>query len=101
MTSFLYLIKGYKLFTDSVHQELVAVLGEKGVSTSLAVREQHGKDESYHSCAAASAVVFPTSLGEVTEVVKLCNRGRIPIIPYGTGTGLEGGIGAVKVSAMH
>ena len=30
-------------------------------------------------------------------VCRLCNKERIPVIPFGTGTGLEGGVGAVKV----
>ena len=38
------------------------------MSTSLAVREHHGKDESYHPCVPPAAVVFPTSTEEVSRV---------------------------------
>ena len=67
------------------------------MTTSLAAREHHGKDESYHRCLPADAVVTPTSVDHVSAVVRLCNEERIPIIPFGTGTGLEGGVGAVYV----
>ena len=40
-------------------------------------------------------VVWPSSTEEVSEICKVCTAGRIPIIPHGTGTGLEGGTTAV------
>lgn len=73
-------------------------MGRENLSTSLAVREHHGKDESYHKCVPADAVVFPTSVEQVSEISRLCNSERIPMIPFGTGTGLEGGVGAMWVS---
>lgn len=72
------------------------MLGKEGVSTSLAVREHHGKDESYHTCLPAEAVVFPTHVEQVSDIAKLCTSERIPMVPFGTGTGLEGGVGALK-----
>ncbi len=74
--------------------ELKALLGDR-VSTSVAVREQHGQDESYHTPHAPDAVVFPRSTEEVSEIVKACARKRVPVIPFGTGTGLEGHIAAL------
>lgn len=74
-----------------------SILGEKNVSSALAVREQHGRDESYHKCHPADLVVFPASTEEVSEVAKVCYDNEIPMVPYGTGTGLEGGIVALKV----
>ena len=64
----------------------------------MAAREHHGKDESYHNCLPADAVVTPTSVDHVSSVVRLCNEERVPVIPFGTGTGLEGGVGAMYVS---
>ncbi len=72
-------------------------MGAGNVSTSLATREQHGKDESYHSCQPADVVVFPTAVEEVREVARLCSAERVPMVPFGTGTGLEGGVNAVQV----
>src|SRR6267143_1196716 len=82
-------------FDQSVVTELKALLGER-VSTSAAVREHHGKDESYFPYALPDAVVFPHSTEEVRDVVDICRRHRVPMIPFGVGTSLEGHILAVN-----
>jgi D-lactate dehydrogenase (cytochrome) len=82
-------------FDQSVLAELKALLGER-VSTSGAVREHHGKDESYLPYALPDAVVFPETTEEVRDVVNICRRHRVPMIPYGVGTSLEGHILAVN-----
>ena len=82
-------------FDQSVLAELKALLGER-VSTSAAVREHHGKDESYFPYAPPDAVVFVESTEEVRDVVDICRRHRVPMIPFGVGTSLEGHILAVQ-----
>jgi D-lactate dehydrogenase (cytochrome) len=82
-------------FDQSVVSELRALLGER-VSVSPAVREHHGKDESYFPYAPPDAVVFPESTEEVRDVVDICRRHRVPMIPYGVGTSLEGHILAIR-----
>lgn len=42
-------------------------------------------------------MTFPRSVEEVSKIAALCNDNEIPLIPFGSGTGLEGGINAVKV----
>lgn len=37
-------------------------------------------------------IVMPKSVEEVSAIVKLCNENRVPVIPFGTGTGIEGGV---------
>jgi D-lactate dehydrogenase (cytochrome) len=69
--------------------ELKALLGER-LSTSAAVREHHGKDESYFPYALPDAVAFVETTEEVRDVVNICRRHRVPMIPYGVGTSLEG-----------
>ncbi|OWW20551.1 FAD-binding oxidoreductase [Noviherbaspirillum denitrificans] len=79
--------------------ELLAALEsifEDRVSTSQAMREHHGRDESSYDPMLPDAVVFAQTTEEVAEVVKLCNAHDIPIIPYGTGTSLEGHILALR-----
>jgi D-lactate dehydrogenase (cytochrome) len=66
------------------------------LSTSAAVREQHGRDESYHQPKAPDAVLFAHSTEEVAEVVRLCAEHKVPIIPFGTGTSLEGHVAALE-----
>src|SRR6201988_4574153 len=64
------------------------------VSTSQAVRTQHANNFSWHRPQPPDAVVFATSTEEVQEIVRLCAAHRVPLIPFGTGTSLEGQINA-------
>eukprot|EP00092_Neocalanus_flemingeri_P022788 GFUD01024708.1.p1 GENE.GFUD01024708.1~~GFUD01024708.1.p1 ORF type:complete len:535 (+),score=145.77 GFUD01024708.1:24-1607(+) len=84
--------------TDSgkqLRQELEAIVGPGNVSSGESVVLQHGQDEGPHPGKSPDIVVFPSSTEEVSEICKICTKHNIPIIPYGTGTGLEGGISAV------
>jgi D-lactate dehydrogenase (cytochrome) len=74
---------------------LRALLGDR-MTTSRGIREHHGKDESYFPYALPDAVVFPHTTEEVRDVVDICRRHKTPMIPYGTGTSLEGHILAVE-----
>ncbi len=82
-------------FDQTVLTELQALLGDR-VTTSAGIREHHGKDESYFPYAPPDAVVFPHSTEEVRDVVNICRRHRVPMIPYGVGTSLEGHILAIE-----
>src|SRR5215218_1530988 len=70
-------------------------LGDR-LSTSAAICEQHGKDESYHAPHALDAVAFAQNTEEVAAIVGLCARYKTPVIAFGTGTSLEG-----HVAALH
>lgn len=65
------------------------------LTTNQTIRDRHGLDESFHELKAPDAVVFPQSTEEVSEIVKLCAAHKMPIIPFGTGTSLEGHINAI------
>ncbi|WP_422011021.1 FAD-binding oxidoreductase [Roseateles sp.] len=65
-------------------------------STALAVREQHGRDESVFDVPPPQAVVFATCEADVARVVALCAQHRVPVIPYGAGSSLEGHLLAVQ-----
>ncbi|SEK85879.1 D-lactate dehydrogenase (cytochrome) [Roseateles sp. YR242] len=65
-------------------------------TTALAVREQHGRDESPFDVAPPEAVVFAETNEEVAEVLALADEHRVPVIPYGAGTSLEGHLLAVQ-----
>src|SRR5579883_2457328 len=80
---------------DEVVAQLRTRFGER-LSTSAAVREQHGRDESYHTPAPPDAVVFAHSTAEVAAVVGLCAAHKVPVIPFGTGTSLEGHVAALE-----
>jgi D-lactate dehydrogenase (cytochrome) len=75
-------------------RELAALLGDR-LTTSPAVLERHGQDESYHVPCPPDAVVFPESTREVVQIVQICARHHAPMIPFGVGTSLEGNIAAL------
>jgi len=76
-------------------QELQKLLGER-LSISNSVREQHGRDESFHASAPPEAVAFAECNEEVAEIVRICVQHQKPIIPFGTGTSLEGHVAALQ-----
>jgi D-lactate dehydrogenase (cytochrome) len=80
---------------DAAIAEIRALIGDR-LSTANAVREQHGRDESYHAPAPPDAVAFVRSTEEVSAIVKICAAHKVPIIPYGTGTSLEGHVAALR-----
>jgi len=55
-------------------------------------RALHSKDFSYHTPALPAAVIYADTPEEVAAAVQLCSKYNIPIIPYGSGTSLEGHI---------
>lgn len=71
------------------------ILGDR-VSTSDAVREHHSHGESWHAPGVPDFVVFPTSTAEVSSIVKLCAANRLPVVPFGMGSSLEGHVNAIK-----
>lgn len=81
--------------SDSFLGKLRGVV-EQRLSTSGPICFQHGKDESWHESMPPGAVVFAHSTEEVSRIVKICAQHKIPVIPYGTGTALEGNVSAVK-----
>ncbi len=65
-------------------------------STAMAVREQHGRDESAFSVAPPSAVVFAQSTQDVADAVGLASAFQVPVIAFGVGSSLEGHLLAVQ-----
>lgn len=66
-------------------------------SEALAVREQHGRDESaFTRVPPPAAVVFAQSTQDVSDAVRLCAEHRVPVIPFGVGSSLEGHLLAVQ-----
>ncbi len=66
-------------------------------STALAVREQHGRDESaFAAVPPPAAVIFAESTQDVADAVKLASEHSVPVIPFGVGSSLEGHLLAVQ-----
>jgi D-lactate dehydrogenase (cytochrome) len=65
-------------------------------STAMAVREQHGRDESSFEAPPPAAVVFAESTQDVADAVRLASQHDTPVIPFGVGSSLEGHLLAVQ-----
>jgi D-lactate dehydrogenase (cytochrome) len=63
---------------------------ERRVSDGDSVLDQHASDLSYHPPHRPDVVVFPESTGEVAAVLAWANEARVPVVPFGAGTSLEG-----------
>jgi D-lactate dehydrogenase (cytochrome) len=75
---------------DDMAKEIAEIFGAR-FTVDGGELERHGKDEhSYHAAAPPSGVVYPHSTEEVSKLLKICNKYAVPIIPYGSGTSLEG-----------
>jgi D-lactate dehydrogenase (cytochrome) len=72
---------------------LAAAFGDR-VATSQAVREQHGNTLTWIANEPPDAVVFPQTAAQVQQIVRICAEHDVPVIPYGTGTSLEGHVNA-------
>ena len=75
----------------------VAVLrqrfGER-LQTGEAIRRQHGHTLTWVPNQPPDAVVWPELTEEVQEIVKVAASHRVPLIPFGAGTSLEGHVNA-------
>lgn len=73
-------------------EELRQALSLKRVTNNETLLEQHSKDESYHTPHIPDVVVFPENAAEVSEVMKLANKYKMPVVPFGLGSSLEGSV---------
>jgi len=77
----------------AVLQTLRDAFGER-FQTGHSIREQHAHTTTYLPNQMPDGVVFPESTEEVQQVVRACAAHRVPLIPFGTGTSLEGHVNA-------
>ncbi|WP_204323863.1 FAD-binding oxidoreductase, partial [Stenotrophomonas maltophilia] len=77
----------------AVTAELQALFGNRAV-TSEAVRQQHGHTLTFIPNQPPDIVVFPETVEDCVAVMKLAARHDVPVIPFGTGSSLEGHVNA-------
>ncbi|QFU09663.1 putative FAD-linked oxidoreductase [Rhodobacteraceae bacterium THAF1] len=65
------------------------LLGER-LTTSQAMCDQHGQNETYYPATPPDAVAFPQTTQEISAILKICNEERCPVVPYGAASSLEG-----------
>ena len=61
-------------------------------STSVSTRTNYARGEDTYDPVLSKAVVFPETNEEVSKVLSLCNKHKVPVVPFGTGTSLEGNV---------
>ena len=73
---------------------LTRMLGNRAV-TSDSIREQHSHGEGLPTIGMPDIVVFPETNEEVAAILALCNSHRVPVVPFGAGSSLEGQLAAL------
>ena len=76
---------------EQVQAELKKMLNGR-FSTSESARANYARGEDTYDPILSQAVVFPETNEEVSKILKLCNDHKIPVVPFGTGTSLEGNV---------
>lgn len=79
---------------ESVISRLRLLLKDR-LSMAAEILSAHACDASHHLPQHPDAVVFPQSNEEVSEIVRICDELKMPVIPFGAGTAVEGGVVAV------
>ena len=72
-------------------QELTSLLSNR-FSVSQSTRANYARGEDTYDPVLSQAVVFPETNEEVSGILKLCNDHKVPVVPFGTGTSLEGNV---------
>jgi D-lactate dehydrogenase (cytochrome) len=79
----------------AVLSALRARLGARATDAAGVV-EAHGRSEAYHRPHAPDMVAFPETTDDVVAIVGICAAHRVPMVPFGAGTSLEGNAAAVR-----
>ena len=79
---------------DGVVSDLRSRFAER-CSTNRDILERHGRGESWHASQPPDVVVFPASTDEAADIVRRCADAKVPVVPFGAGTSLEGQVQAV------
>src|SRR5215831_738608 len=100
LTHYICSMKG--IVTREHLQRLKEIVGEPFVFADEETLAHYGHDETEKLLYQPELVIKPRSAEEISEVMKLCNKHRIPVTPRGAGTGLSGGaiphLGGVLIS---
>ena len=76
---------------EQIQKELKSIFNGR-FSMSESTRANYARGEDTYDQILSQAVVFPETNDEVSKILKLCNEHKIPVVPFGTGTSLEGNV---------
>ena len=74
---------------ELLQKELKQILNGR-FSLSESTRANYARGEDSYEPVLSQAVAFPETNEEVSKILKLCNEHKVPVVPFGTGTSLEG-----------
>jgi glycolate oxidase len=77
--------------SPEILQKLTTIVGEKYIFSDQETRNHYGHDETEDYVFPPSVVVKPANAKEISEILKLANKFKIPTTPIGARTGLSGG----------
>ena len=75
--------------TKNFQHELISLLSDR-FSITEGIRNNYARGEDVFEPVLPLGVAFPETTNEISSIVKICNKHSIPIVPFGTGTSLEG-----------
>jgi hypothetical protein len=92
---------------DTIHRALLDIFASSSasmhndntdyvISTNRNELDRHGHGESYHPTAPPDFVVAPTTMDDILAVLQIARQYRLPVIPFGAGTSVEGHVQAVR-----
>jgi len=76
---------------EQVQAELKKIFNGR-FSTSISTRTNYARGEDTYDPILSKAVIFPETNKEVSRILSICNKNKIPVVPFGTGTSLEGNV---------
>jgi glycolate oxidase len=76
---------------SNIISELQKIVGSSFVFTDEATRKDYGHDETEDYNFPPHVVVKPANTLEISQIMKLANANKIPVVPIGGRTGLSGG----------
>jgi glycolate oxidase len=82
--------------TAEIIQKLESMVGSSFIFTDNETRNKYGHDETEDLVFPPNVVVKPSNSIEISEILKIANQYKIPVVPIGGRTGLSGGALSVQ-----
>jgi D-lactate dehydrogenase (cytochrome) len=81
--------KAFQPVTDDLLAALTAIVGDGNLSTRMADREQHARDQGAHPGALADLIIWPSDTSQVAAILRIANAANVPVTAWGAGTSIE------------
>ena len=81
----------FKKISEAIIDEFRSIVGADFVFTQKEILEENSHDYTEDLRFLPEVVVRPENAGQISDLLKICNREHIPVTPRGAGTGLSGG----------